>query len=487
MTIRGAKAWVDYLDKVELPILSKTIKSICTISEADDVKIEELVKVILQDADLTSKVLKLANSACYNPMRVPTLTMSRSIVQVGFESIKAIAISSALVDQLTQKNNQRQLFNCLVRSFHAAVQAKYLASDMTSEEQEAIFIAALLYDVGEAAFWSCSSNTTQKLEEALSLQGNQFIDDQKEILGTSFKSISRGLSKVWGLGGLHEESLSQAGSRSARIVCAAVELAHRHSYGWEKETLNQLIPVVASLTDRSATQIRKDLSKNAEQAAQLAEKFGIKGASRYLKQKKKVVQLRPNPQSQFEALLKISEYQNSPTHHFDGLLTMILEAVHFSVGLERVALFIAADSAKNSAKPSAKLSPKQSSQALQGKRFQIYRATGKAVHAWQGQEKLYVKPNHPMFQPLTEKQSCLINRPIMQERTPDSHCLTAPFDQAVPALFGPVFHHGRCLAFLYADRQHQHEISNEQLCSFRLFVQQVQSCFERKYFERVVV
>ena len=65
MARRGAKAWVEYLDKVELPILSKTIKSIGAISESDDIKIEELVKVILQDADLTSKVLKLANSSCY--------------------------------------------------------------------------------------------------------------------------------------------------------------------------------------------------------------------------------------------------------------------------------------------------------------------------------------------------------------------------------------------------------------------------------------
>jgi HD-like signal output (HDOD) protein len=140
MAIKGSVAWINYLDKIELPVLSNTLKSICLVTESDKVKIEELVKVILNDADLTSKVLKLANSVCYNPQQFSISTMSRAIVQIGFESIKAIAISSALVDQLSQKNNQKQLFHSLVRSFHAAVQAKYMASDYYLEEQETSFL-----------------------------------------------------------------------------------------------------------------------------------------------------------------------------------------------------------------------------------------------------------------------------------------------------------------------------------------------------------
>lgn len=466
MSLRGARAWVDYLDKVELPVLSKTIKSISEISESDDVKIEELVRVILQDADLTSKVLKLANSVCYNPMRIPTTTMSRAIVQVGFESVKAIAISSVLVDQLSRKNNQQQLFNCLVRSFHAAVQAKYLAADMSLEEQEAIFIAALLFDVGEAAFWSCSSNKTQKLEEMKSIEGHCYIDDQQVVLGTSFKSISRGLSACWGLGSLHEESLNQASSRAARIVCAATELARRHSQGWDKETLNHLIPSIAALSDRSATQIRKDLPKNAEQAAKLAEKFGIKGARQHLKAKKHKPQMRPNPQSQFDALLKISELQNSQSSHFDGLVMMILDSMHFSIGLERVVLFVA----KNDAGVSGTI----------GRHFHVYRASGAALNAWQGRDELHLSQSHPFSKVLDEKNCGLINISVGERQLPTNHLLAAPFDVTISSIVGALRRGRKLIGFIYADRLNEHEISNEQLCSFRLFVQQMQFCFDRK-------
>ncbi len=469
MAVRGAKAWVDYLDKVELPLLSKTIKSITEISESDDVQIEELVKVILQDADLTSKVLKLANSACYNPMRVPTSTMSRAIVQVGFESIKAIAISSVLVDQLSQKSNQRQLFNCLVRSFHAAVQAKYLAADMPPEEQEAIFIAALLYDLGEAAFWSSSSPTTQALEERLASEGHCYVDDQQEVLGTSFKSISRGLSKMWSLGDLHEECLNQASSRSARIVCAAVELAHRHKHGWDKETFNQLIPAVAALTDRSATQIRKDLSKNAEQAAQLAEKFGVKGAKQFLKPGKKRTQLKPNMQSQFDALLRISELLSCEQQQFDSLLPMLLESIHFSVGLERVAFFVSGSNAGSQQKSDA---------------YQLYKSTGEGLAAWHGRKILYIKPSHEFSRVLSDGATRLVLADTMSERLPDSKVHSAPFEGLVPALLGSIMRGSSPIGFLYADRLHEHEISNEQLCSFRLFVQQLQLCMDRKFLRR---
>tara|TARA_R110001592_G_scaffold181747_1_gene424593 strand:- start:13032 stop:14411 length:1380 start_codon:yes stop_codon:yes gene_type:complete len=455
MAIRGSVAWVNYLDKVELPVLSNTLKSICYITESDSVKIEELVKVILNDADLTSKVLKLANSACYNPQRFPISTMSRAIVQIGFESIKAIAISSALVDQLARKNNQKQLFQSLVRSFHAAVQAKYMASDYSPEEQEKIFISALLFDVGEAAFWSCSSSLTGLLEGGVNCHANQFIDDQKEVLGTSFKSISRGLAKAWHLGALLEESLHAPNSRQTRIVCAAVDLAHHHDKNGDKKGLQELIKTIALLMDKSDTQIKNELTKNTDKAAILAEQFGIKGAKTYLKSNQARQSLIPNTQKQFESLIHISELI-ADNKGWDAILNLVLESMHKTVGLERCAFFIA--------KPGSD-------------KYRIYKYSGYASKEWLAKPDIYINKPHAFHDTLLNKETKLIPLGQCHKEVNQEMAEAAPFHCIIPSVIGcfnwPSHFHG----FIYADRINQTEITQEQISSFRLFLHQIQLLF----------
>lgn len=453
--IKGASAWVKFLETIELPLLSNTLKSICMITASDSIRIDELVKVILNDADLTSKVLKLANSVNYNPSRTPTTTMSRAIVQIGFDSIKTIAISSALVDQLAKKSNQKQLFHTLVRSFHAAVQAKYMASDYSIEEQESIFIAALLFDVGEAAFWSSSSSLTTELEERLNCHANRFVDDQKELLGTSFKAISRGLANSWHLGALLEEALTSPNSRQARIVCAAVELAHHHD---DAQGMQDLIKVIALLTDKTDAQIKDELNKNTIKAAILAEQFGIKGARAFLKSQQSRRALKPNSEKQFQALLEISENLASGKDR-DTVINLILESMHSSIGLERCAMFIAKPGSEN---------------------YKIFKYAGFSGPHWLTKPELNVSPTHPFHAILQKKEAKQIPANVCHQR-PDANLVNAaPFSVFIPALIGPFIWAGHFQGFVYADRLNQTEIDKSQISSFRLFMQQLQLLFSMK-------
>jgi HD-like signal output (HDOD) protein len=450
--IKGTNAWVNFLETIELPLLSNTLRSICMITASDSIRIEELVKVILNDADLTSKVLKLANSVNYNPSRTPTTTMSRAIVQIGFDSIKTIAISSALVDQLAKKNNQTQLFHTLVRSFHAAVQAKYMASDFTVEEQEAIFIAALLFDVGEAAFWSCSSGQTTELEERLNCHANQFIDDQKDVLGTSFKAISRGLAKSWHLGPLLEEALTTPASRQARIVCAAVDLAHYHD---DKQGMQDILKVIALLTDKTDAQLREELNKNTVKAAILAEQFGIKGARSFLKSQQNRRALKPDSEKQFQALLQISEHIATGKDR-DSIINLILESMHSCIGLERCAMFISKPGSSN---------------------YKIFKYAGFSGPKWLSKPELYIAPAHPFHAIIQRKETQLLPQGVCHQRPDSTSVEAAPFSICIPAVIGPFVWTGHFQGFIYADRLNQSEIDKGQVSSFRLFMQQLQLVF----------
>ncbi len=86
-----------------------------------------LAEIILKDAALTQKVLRIANSAYNNPSSDNEITtISRAVVQLGFRGIKAISLSVMLIDTLLKKDSQQRMMQWLARGFHSAVQAQNL-------------------------------------------------------------------------------------------------------------------------------------------------------------------------------------------------------------------------------------------------------------------------------------------------------------------------------------------------------------------------
>src|SRR3546814_1539898 len=73
---------------------------------------------------------------------------------IGFENGRLISLSVTLIDSLLARAPREQLLALLARSFHAAVQARNIAGYVLSRHEEEVFIAALLFDLGELAFRS---------------------------------------------------------------------------------------------------------------------------------------------------------------------------------------------------------------------------------------------------------------------------------------------------------------------------------------------
>lgn len=150
---QGLQAWVDRLNQSELPALASVVKDLQRLAVHEHASVQQLADVLLRDASLTSKVLRVGNSSYYNPSQETIKTISRAIVMIGFENVRLISLSVTLIDSLLERAPREQLLELLARSFHAAVQARNIAGYVLSRHEEEVFIAALLYNVGELAFW----------------------------------------------------------------------------------------------------------------------------------------------------------------------------------------------------------------------------------------------------------------------------------------------------------------------------------------------
>ena len=274
--IRGLQAWMRILANQDLPTLSTIVKDICALSDKDDCRTDDLTKIILRDADLTSKVLKISNSIHYNRSFTPIRTVSRAIVQLGFNNLKSITLATTLIDTFLKGKPKQQLIQCLAKCFHAAVQAKALVPYLDAELQEQVFIAALLRNIGELALLSSGRETVEKFVTARDLNPKDQHRISQEYLGVDIDLINKQLIQDWALGELAYEAAGNPSSANnmVRAINMGNALSKYIHAGANSQDMMRIYAQVGALCDISIHDAKKQVAQMAEETAVIAKSYG---------------------------------------------------------------------------------------------------------------------------------------------------------------------------------------------------------------------
>jgi putative nucleotidyltransferase with HDIG domain len=163
----------------EMPAISPVLGKINELSHEMNASPRDLVKIIMLDPVITGKVIKLVNSSFYGlPQRVQTL--GQAVVLLGMNTVKNVAISTALLSTLSIQGKQSPLpqeefwQHCLATAIACKFLAKNLRttaiSSTSADGPETYFIAGLLHDVGKILFVRADPDKYEKaLEESRSL------------------------------------------------------------------------------------------------------------------------------------------------------------------------------------------------------------------------------------------------------------------------------------------------------------------------------
>lgn len=454
----STQAWVAYLSKVELPVLANTLRRINELAQSSNSTVNELANVILNDAQLTSQVLRLSNTVFYNQTRTQVSTVSRAITLIGFDAVKAMAISSLLVDTMLQRSDRPHLLRCLARALHAAVQARCLLPKRSAQALEEVFIGALLMNIGELAFWSCDTGQASELEQRL-LQGEATLEAQKAVLHSTFTEITRGLVEAWSLGPFIRDVVApgQARSPAASLVRHSVELARLSEQGWRGAEMDQLLDQLAEDTGQAPGALRDQLKVNADEAAKMAVSMGIAEVTDLLPGAQGPVSEAPigptpvrDPVLQLEILRELTRTLTEKPD-INEVCQLVTEGIHRAVGMERVALLMGDRSGQN-------LVPRK--------------IAGRATDGW---KDAFVIPRDG-----TGDLGVLLpaGTPSLYQPTPKASGIAAdPWLGRVPALTGALVANGRLVGMFYADNADSRAIpSDEQLTAFSHFLQNAQLC-----------
>lgn len=357
-TALGYEAWLARLAEAELPALGVVVRELRQLTEQRLTSADRLASVLLRDAALTAKVLRVANSSYFNPSRVGIRTLSRAIVLIGFDNVRLIAVSASLIEGLLARASRDQLCELLARAFHAAVQARSIAGYVVPGQQEEVFIAALLHHLGELAFWSCA--TPEEAERAGAVLVDPLVPVEQgfqTLLGTSFRQLTLGLLKQWDLSELAILSHSPPATVDPAVgaVVLGLRISEAAARGWPCEEIEPLAEQFATLTRTPTADALSQMFASAREAAQVAQSFGagrisalipVGEADEVTLQCRLYRPVSAGRRSDPAALQAALEELGTLVRH-RGEVSAILEAtlrgVHQGLGLERVLLAVLAD------------------------------------------------------------------------------------------------------------------------------------------------
>lgn len=461
MAQKGLTYWIKKLSQQEMPVMSNVFKELNELTGSEETEVNQLADVILKDANLTSQVLRIANSVHYNHSGYPINTVSRAIVLIGFNGVRAICLSVMMIDTLLKNEPRERLLGVMARAFHAAVQARNMVKRTNDNVKEEVFIAALLYHIGDMAVWAAGGESADELDEALNMDANLRAASQS-ILGTSIKSITRELVDVWKLGDTLRESIGAEKPSNPKVVAVRLgeELSRIAENGWSSSEVGDVVAKVSRFTGLSFPEAQKMAMEGADEAASVALTYGaakvchlipsskFKGEATVKEEPK---YLKPDPQLQLSIL---RELNNALTERVDvnTLFQMVIEGMHRGVGLERVCVAF-----------------------VMKNEVQCKYALGEGTELWRTNFRF---PTHAHLDnvftyTIQKKEPVWINDDC---KTRLKHLYAPEFTQVVgryPSFSSVVEVNGRNVAIIYADRWNLGgNLTEEQFESFRHFVQQ---------------
>lgn len=340
--------WVDNLRSKNMPVLGTVIAELNQITGSEASNASQLAEVILRDPNLTSHVLRVANSVQYNYSKQKINTISRAIVLIGLKGVRAICISLLILDRFLKDEPKERVMALVAQGFHAGTQAQNLLGSKNPHEQEEAFIAGLLYNLGEMSYWM--SNASKNSHEDMTSSNPKLRKKAiEETIGGSFKLLTKELGKHWKLGETLEEALFPGDhpSEKARAVIAGERVSRAALFGWDSPQVKKVLGEVAKLKGIDLETALVEIRKGADQAASAAISYGAEEVCPMIPSSLKASQIKdvpkrskimkPDAKVQLNILRELSTAAREKSD-VNTIFQMVLEGMHRGVGLERVAI-----------------------------------------------------------------------------------------------------------------------------------------------------
>lgn len=189
--------------KQDFPAISTNITQINKkTSSRDTSSASELSNVILKDYALTTKLLRLVNTSFYGQFGGEITTVSRAVVIMGFEQVRAAALSIILFEHLNNPSQAKELKGAACSALMSGIIAREQAKQMKTlkdDDIETAFIASMFHKLGRLLTIYYLSEEYEEVKNLIVNKGAKEQQAALSVLGASYEDIGKGIAQEWKL------------------------------------------------------------------------------------------------------------------------------------------------------------------------------------------------------------------------------------------------------------------------------------------------
>ncbi len=180
--------------------LPQTLAAVLKAINKPNAGADEIADVISRDVALTTRVLRMVNSAHAGRRRKVT-KVSEAVVVVGLNSIKVLTLSSSVFSLITEKEllqkcNIKRIWRHLIET---AASAKSIARAIQYREPEEAFVAGIMHDIGIIIMLLYFKDSYLDLDQEMKIRRQGILQAEKDKFGVDHTEVGAEMVNSWKL------------------------------------------------------------------------------------------------------------------------------------------------------------------------------------------------------------------------------------------------------------------------------------------------
>lgn len=193
----------DLAEQVTIPTLPDVVMRLIAIVEDPHVEIDDIAKLVSQDAPITSRVLRIANSAVYG-LQAPAVSALDAARVVGARTLKNIALQTSVVGKFEhlagiEDFDINSLWKHAVFVGQMAQEAAVRSKAIRGIPPDELYTCGLLHDIGKVVLLESMGDGYLDVYRTARVRGCALHLVEREVLGFDHTDVGALVATRWRL------------------------------------------------------------------------------------------------------------------------------------------------------------------------------------------------------------------------------------------------------------------------------------------------